>query len=219
MIQQGSEAWKQMRLGKATASRISDIVAKTKSGPSASRANYAAQLVAERLTGTLQESYSNAAMQWGTDTEAQARAAYEFHTDTDVVLVDFVDHPTIPMSGASPDGLIAARGLVEFKCPQTAGHIATLLGAKIDGKYITQMQWQMACTGRAWCTFASFDPRLPPEMQLHVRRVERDDAMIAELEREVLMFLNEVAATVENLHTRYQLRGQLAASLARTEAA
>lgn len=210
---QGSEEWKAARLGKVTASRVSDVVAKTKTGWSTSRANYMAQLVAERLTGTCQESYTNAAMQWGTDTEAQARAAYEFHTDRDVEIVAFVEHPRMSWAGCSPDGLVEVNGLVEFKCPLTATHIATLLGGEIDGKYVKQAQWQMACSERAWCDFASFDPRLPPEMQLHVRKIERDDETIKWLEHEVAAFLDEVANTVENLRTRYQLRGQLAAAV------
>lgn len=209
MIQQSPE-WFAERLGKATASRVADIVAKTKSGPSTSRANYCAQLVAERLTGTLQESFTNGAMQHGIDTEPKARAAYEFHTDTDVREVSFVDHPRIPMSGASPDGLVAHDGLVEFKCPTVATHITTLLGGEIDKKYVLQMQWQMACTGRAWCDFASFDDRLPPEMQLHVRRVKRDDECIAELEREVITFLAEVEDKVQKLRARYQPQAEAA---------
>ena len=208
---QGDENWKAIRLGKVTASRVFDVVARTKSGPAASRANLMAALVAERLTGTSQDSYSNTAMQWGTDTEPLARAAYEFHTDTDVALIAFVDHPSITMSGCSPDGLVGQDGLVEFKCPSVATHISTLMGAEIDGKYVKQMQWQMRCCERAWCDFASFDPRLPPEMQLHVRRVKRDDALIAELEREVRVFLEEVSETVERLRKLYQ-PGQMEAA-------
>lgn len=202
-MDQRSPEWFSARAGKVTASRIADVMAKTKTGWGAGRANYAAQLVAERLTGITAESYSNAAMQWGTDTEPQARSMYELETGAAVVEVGFIDHPTIAMSGASPDGLVGVEGLVEIKCPNTATHIETLRGAPIADKYIKQMQWQMACTDRQWCDFASFDPRLPDEMQLHVRRVMRDDALIAEIEAAVSDFLDEVAATVADLQHRY----------------
>lgn len=200
---QRTDEWFAARLGKATASRIADIVARTKSGYSASRANYAAQLVAERLTGTVAESFSNAAMQWGTATEPEARAAYEWETDATVVEVGFIDHPRIAMAGASPDGLVGDDGLVEIKCPNVATHIETLLGGTVPAKYVTQMQWQMACTGRRWCDFVSYDPRLPDEMRLFVQRVERDDARISELEKEVETFLAEVDDTVRRLRERY----------------
>jgi putative phage-type endonuclease len=203
MLEQRSEAWFLERAGKVTASCIYKVLARTKSGYGADRANYAAQLVTERLTGQAAASFSNAAMQWGTDTEPRARAAYEFKHDATVIETGFHPHPVIEMSGASPDGLVDDCGLVEIKCPNSATHIETLTGAAIDRKYILQMQWQMACTGREWCDFASFDPRLPVAMQLHVRRVERDADLIAEIEDEVTKFLGEVAATVADLEARY----------------
>ena len=204
-IKQGSPEWFAIRCGKVTASRVSDVIAKTKSGWGAGRANYAAQLIAERLTGRVAESYSNAAMQWGTDTEPQARAAYEFHTDADVIEVGFEDHPTIAMTGASPDGLVGIDGLVEIKCPNTATHIDTLLKKRVPTKYITQMQWQMACTGRAWCDYISFDPRMPAEMTLFVQRVESDIERIFELEKDVIQFLCEVEAKVSELSDAYRM--------------
>jgi putative phage-type endonuclease len=201
MIEQGSIEWFQQRAGKATASRIADIIAKTKSGPSASRKNYAAQLVAERLTGTVEQSYTNAAMQWGTEKEPDARAAYAFlHADgMDVTTAEFVVHPAIADAGASPDGYVGTDGLVEIKAPNTATHIETLLGKTVPSKYVTQMMWQMACTGRAWCDFVSFDPRLPDHLSLFVQRVNRNDVMIGDLEREVEAFLAEVSATMKAL--------------------
>ncbi len=201
---QRSDDWFANRAGKVTASAIYKVMAKTKTGYGADRANYHAQLVAERLTGRSADSFSNAAMQWGVDTEAAARLAYAELIGEGIPEIGFVDHPVIAMSGASPDGLVGFDGLVEIKCPNTATHIATLTGSNIDRKYLLQMQWQMACTERQWCDFASFDPRLPPEMQLHVRRVERDDALLAEIEGEVLPFLAEVAATVEQLSNDYR---------------
>jgi hypothetical protein len=145
-------------------------------------------------------------MEWGTDNEAEARLAYEFRTDATVDQVGFILHPRIEMSGASPDGLVGADGLVEIKCPNTATHIETLLTGAIPGKYETQMLWQMACTDRAWCDFASFDPRLPEEMRLFVKRFARDDARIAEMEEAVREFLFDLDTTVRRLTERYSLR-------------
>lgn len=204
MMEQRTDDWFAARAGKATASSIYKILAKTKTGYGADRENYAAQLVAERLTGKPADSFSNAAMQWGIDMEANARAAYAESIGDNPVEVGFIDHPLIAWSGASPDGLVGFDGLVEIKCPNTATHIRTLNGAGIDKKYMLQMQWQMACTERDWCDFVSFDPRLPDEMQMHVRRVERDAAMLAEIEAEVTKFLDEVAATVAQLEATYR---------------
>lgn len=204
-ITQNSPEWFQARIGKVTASRVADIIAKTKSGYSTSRANYMAQLIAERLTGQVVETYTNAAMTRGLEVEPDARAAYVFHTDSDVTEVGFVEHPTIPMTGASPDGLIGADGLVEIKCPNTATHLDTLLGEPIPTKYITQMMWQMACTGRKWCDFVSFDPRLPEAMRLYVYRVTRDDALIENMEKSVREFLAETEKKVSDLTARYPM--------------
>lgn len=212
---QRTAEWFAARLGKATASKIADVVAKTKSGYAATRKNYAAQLVAERLTGVPAETFTSPAMQWGTDTETEARDAYRQHTLHEVRECGFIDHPAIAMSGASPDGLIGDDGLLELKCPNTSTHIETLLGKSAPSKYVHQMMWQMACTGRAWCDFVSYDPRLPDSMRLLVVRLDRDDAMIAELEAEVTAFLNEVDETVQALKARYEsdLRAQLNSSL------
>ena len=204
MIEQRTEQWFQQRAGHLTASRIADMMATTRSGWGASRANYAAQLIAERLTGVAESGFTNAAMQWGIDTEAEARSAYEFIQGATVVEAPFVLHPAIEWSGASPDGFVGDKGLIEIKCPNTATHIATLRGEAIADKYIKQMQWQMACTNTDWCDFASYDPRLPVEMQLHVRRVERDDKLIAEIEAAAVEFLAEIAATVAELENTYR---------------
>lgn len=202
-MEQGSPEWFAVRCGKVTASRVADIIAKTKTGYSTSRANYAAQLVTERLTGRPSETYTNAAMQWGTDMEPEARAAYEFYQAVTVEQIGFVLHPNIGECGASPDGLVGDDGLVEIKCPITATHIETLLGRVAPAKYMTQMQWQMACTGRKWCDFVSFDPRMPESMQFFVQRINRDEAVIADLEAEVIAFLKEVRAKVDELRNIY----------------
>lgn len=200
MIEQGSPEWFAQRLGKVTASRVADVIAKTKTGYSTSRDNYMAQLVCERMTGTVAESYTNSAMQHGIDNEPLARAAYESIKDVLVDEVAMITHPTIEMAGASPDGLVEDDGLVEIKAPQTNTHIDTLLSQTVPGKYITQMQWQMACTGRKWCDFVSFDPRMPEDLRLFIKRVDRDDKLIAELESEVVKFLKELDEKIEKLN-------------------
>jgi putative phage-type endonuclease len=199
MMDQGSEEWFTIRIGKVTASRVADVIAKTKTGYSASRDNYMAQLVCERLTGQKGESFTNAAIQHGIDTEAYARAAYEALHDVLVDEVGFVPHPTIEMAGASPDGLVGDDGLLEIKCPNTATHIETLLSQSVPGKYNTQMQFQMACTGRQWCDFVSFDNRLPEELQLFVKRVPRDTVFIRLIEAEIIQFLAELDDKINKL--------------------
>ena len=202
-MEQRTEEWYNARLGKVTASRVADVVAKTKSGYSTSRANYMAELICERLTGFKGESYMNAAMQWGVTTEPEARAAYEAKAGVFVTEVGFTPHLLIDSSGASPDGLVDDDGLVEIKCPFTATHLETLLSDTAPSKYITQMQWQMACTERNWCDFVSYDPRLPESMRLFVKRVPRDPALIAELEKEVESFLAEMEDKIEKLVEKY----------------
>ena len=191
MMEQRTDDWFAARLGKVTASRVADVIAKTKTGYGAGRANYMADLVVERLTGQKASSFTNAAMEWGTEQEANAKAAYAAKTGILVEDVGFIDHPTVAMSGASPDGL-AEDGLVEIKCPNTATHLEYIFDGKPPQKYVTQMQWQMACAGKPWCEFASFDPRLPERLQLLVVRVPRDDDYIKILEQEVTTFLQEL---------------------------
>lgn len=199
MLEQRTAEWHAARCGKVTASRIVDVMAKGKSGEAATRADYKAELAREILTGTQLEGFSSPAMRWGTETEPFARSAYEAANDSFIDQVMFVDHPSLPMSGASPDGLVDADGLVEIKCPDTKQHIAFLLGASIKRDYLLQMQWQMACTERQWCDFVSYDPRMPIGLQMKVVRVMRDDALIREIEIEVMQFGLEVAAMVKSL--------------------
>jgi putative phage-type endonuclease len=203
MIEQGTHEWLSQRLGKVTASRVADVMATTKTGVSASRANYMAELIAERLTGEGGEFYVNSAMERGTQLEPIARSCYEFETGDAVEPAPFVAHPFIANSGASPDGFVGELGLIEIKCPGSPKHIATITGGSIDGKYVKQMQWQMACTNREWCDFVSYDPRLPVEMQLHIRRVNRDGKMIAEMEEAVRDFLSELDAVVIKLTNQF----------------
>ncbi|MGF6434353.1 lambda exonuclease family protein [Bradyrhizobium elkanii] len=202
-IIQGSDEWKALRLGKVTASRVADVIAKTKTGYSASRANYMAQLIAERLTDTVADAYTNAAMQHGTETEPEARSAYEFYQGVTVEQVAFVPHPKIDQAGCSPDGLVGDDGLVEIKCPNTATHLETLLGHAVPSKYEAQMQFQMACTGRKYCDFVSYDPRMPENMRLFIKRVNRNDRLISDIESEIASFLLEMAVKLSELNSLY----------------
>lgn len=202
-MEQRTDEWFSARLGCVTASRTADVMAKTKSGYSASRANYMAQLITERLTGQPAEGFSSAAMQWGTDTEPQARMAYELMTGETVQETGFVLHPSIKFFGASPDGLVGSDGLLEIKCPNTSTHIDTLLADKVPSKYLTQMHVQMICTGRNWCDFVSFDPRLPGDMSFWMQRVHRDDAFCKEIETEVSSFLDELGTKIQQLRSKF----------------
>lgn len=197
---QRTDGWFADRLGKVTASRLADVIAKTKSGPAAaSRGNYMAQLALERLTGTKAESYSNASMQWGVEQEPFARAAYEAAKGVLVDEVGFLPHPEIEASGASPDGLVGDDGMVEIKCPDTKTAIECWLTGTIDAKYFAQMQWQMRCADRAWCDYVVFDPRMPAKGQLYIKRVDRDNKFIADAEVEVVKFLAELDQKVAAL--------------------
>lgn len=196
MIQQGTPEWLALRAGKVTASRVADILAKTKTGVSASRGNYLIQLAIERATGNIEPSYTNEAMQWGIDNEAQARVAYEVESGNFVDQVPFVDHSNIDGFGCSPDGLVCDRGLVEIKCPNSATHWSYIKANAPPNKYYIQMQAQMACTNTEWCDFVSFDPRMPDRSKLLIVRVDRDQNFIDEMENEVKQFLNEVQIEV-----------------------
>jgi len=197
-MQQGSQEWREARLGKVTASRIADLMAKTKTGYSSSRENYMAQLICERLTGKVTEGFTNAAMEWGTQTEPEARAAYSARTGELVEEVGFICHPTIEGAGASPDGIVG-EGLVELKAPNTSTHLEYIFAGKPPAKYVAQMQWQMCVTGRPFCDFASYDPRLPEHLRLFIKRVPRDDQYIAEIEAEVRKFLSEMEEKISKL--------------------
>ena len=198
-MEQRSPEWFAARLGKVTASRIADVMATVKNGEAAGRKNYRAELVVERLTQQAPESYTNAAMQWGVDQEDPARECYEFLHDCTVEQVGLIDHPTIPMSAASPDGLVGDDGMIEIKCPNTATHLEYLTTGTVPNKYLLQMQWQMACCNRKWNDFVSYDPRLPGNLQMFRVRVVRDDELITCIETAVKLFLSEVDEMVEKL--------------------
>lgn len=205
-----SDEWAQSRLGKLTASRMADAIAKTKAGWSTSRQKYMIELMAERFTGMSADAYLNSAMLWGIETEPAARAAYEAQSGYPVIKAPFVDHPVIPMSGCSPDGFAGDDGLVEIKCPETRTHVANLINKIIPDNYVIQMQWQMACTGRQWCDFCSFDPRMPAKLRLSITRVKRDDKLIAGLQKLAIDFLNELDRTVEIIEGGHLESGDIA---------
>jgi len=206
---QRSEDWYAARLGKATASRFKDAIATKKQtekqkkdnlpgDPMQAQLDYLTELVVERLTQAPIQRYTTAAMTWGTEQEPAARAAYERVTGRIVEETGFVCHDTL-MAGCSPDGLVDWDGLIEIKCPwNTANHIETLLNG-MPADHIPQVQGQMWITGREWCDFVSYDPRMPEALQLHVQRIQRDEAFIADLERRVTSFLAEVGNQVEAL--------------------
>jgi putative phage-type endonuclease len=197
-VEQRSAEWFAMRAGKVTASRVADILAKTKTGPSASRQNYLIELALQRTTGVIQESYSNSAMEWGTQTEPQARVAYEVATGNFVDQIAFVDHPSIEWFGCSPDGLVN-DGLIEIKCPNSATHWEYFKAKEPPKKYFIQMQAQMAVTGKDWCDFVSFDPRMPERSQLLIVQVQRVKEFILYMETEIKQFLDEVEAEVQQM--------------------
>ena len=201
-----NEAWLAQRIAKVTASRISDVIAKTKTGVSTSRQNYLIQIVTERLTGKKADSgFVSQAMLDGIERESAARELYMRTRGVSVTEVGFFDHPVIKNSGASPDGAVNAEeegkyaGLIEIKCPIETTHTNTLMSKSVPSKYIPQMQWQLACTGAKWVDFVSYNPNFPEELQLFVARVDRDDTYIGELEAEVIKFLDEVEQTILKL--------------------
>lgn len=197
---QGSPEWFAVRCGRVTASRAKDVLAKIKTGEAASRKNYRAQLVAERLTGVVAESFESDAMRWGTECEPAARAAYEALTGSLVEQVAFVHHAQW-MAGASPDGLVDDDGLIECKCPNTATHIETILKG-MSPDHIPQIQFQLWITCRAYCDFVSYDPRMPEHLQLTVQRIVRDQDYIEQLAAEVKVFLDEVDQVIAQLNQR-----------------
>lgn len=198
-MDQRTEEWYQARLGKVGASRVADVVARTKSGYAASRANYMAELVVERLTGKPTEGFSSSSMLWGVEKEPMARDAYSATRGEFVTEVGFMQHPRIKMAGASPDGLIGTTGCLEIKCPNTAQHIEYLMTKEPPQKYYYQMQWQMACAMATFCDWVSYDPRMPENLRLLIVRIERDDDTIKMLETEVEQFLVELDGKVKAL--------------------
>jgi putative phage-type endonuclease len=193
---QRSSDWFSARWGVITASRYGDVINQTKSGYAASRKNYMSELVIQRLTPppTEDDGYKNAAMTFGIDNEPVAKLAYELETGNTVDEAFFeLLNPDI---GASPDGYVGEVGLIEIKCPNTATHIETIKTNEVPKYYIPQIQGQMMVTGRDWCDFVSYDPRLPENAQLFIKRVKRDEAYIKDLLKELNKFITELEKEV-----------------------
>ena len=203
-MEQRSPEWFAARAGKVTASRVADVMAKIKSGESASRKNYKADIICERLTGTPTEGFTTKAMQDGIDREPIARAEYESRFSLFVDEIAIIDHPTIPMAAASPDGMVGSDGLIEIKCPNKATHLEYFMDGVVPSKYIPQMNWQLACTGRKWVDFVSYNPDFPDWMQLFVIRHHRNDEDIQIMESEVMAFLKEVDQIIEKLRSKHE---------------
>lgn len=190
---QGSPEWFAARCGKVTASRIDDVLAKGRSGaPSATRAAYMGELIAETLTGQPANQFQgNADTDRGIELEPAARAAYEGALGVLAMPVGLVLHPRIDRSGASPDGLIG-DGLLEIKCPRIHTHIEYLLGGVPPAKYLPQMAWQAACAERPWVDFVSYCPLMPTDLQLFIARYEPPMQYLREIEDAVVGFLAEL---------------------------
>lgn len=197
-MQQRTEEWHKARLAKVTASRVYDVVKRGVKGQYLkAREDYLSELLTEKLTGEPYHTLTTQAMQHGIDTEPLARSFYEHETGIMVIETGFVNHPSIANFGASPDGLISQDGLIEIKCPNTAQHITFIRTGLIDERYQYQMLAQMACTGRNWCDFVSFDDRMPENLTIKIKRFPRDNKRISIMESEIIKFLNEL----DNLET------------------
>jgi len=196
---QGSEEWHKARLGKVTASRVKDVMAKTKTGYGASRQNYMMELVCQTLSGSKEEGFTSAAMKRGVELEPDARNAYQFFENADVTECGLIIHPTLDLFAASPDGLVGDDGLIEIKCPNTATHLDFLETGKPKREYILQMHAQMLCTGRKWCDFVSYDDRLA-SLSYKCVRVEFDIDLAGEILKEVSSFLAELDKKLNNIN-------------------
>ncbi|WP_156851524.1 lambda exonuclease family protein [Bartonella refiksaydamii] len=205
-MEQRTAEWFQARLGKVTASNVYNVLSKTAKGlPTSKYEDYKMKLMTERLTGEISQSYTTAAMQWGIEHEENALREYEFIYDTNVTKCGFIQHPKIEMAGASPDGLIGEDGLIEVKCPRSVNHMRFCISDEIKPEYHAQMQFQMACTGRKWCDFVSYDSRFAGEsfnLRMKVKRVHRDEKQIEQINKAVEAFLAEIDQDMKQILTK-----------------
>jgi predicted phage-related endonuclease len=205
-VSQQTGEWLQARIGCVTASRVADIVTrlKSKKGPdgelaySADRQKYKKELIYENMTNLSLGHWVSPAMDWGSENEPLAKAAYEMEADVELQDGGFWLHDEIPRFGASPDALVGEFGLLECKCPPS-GHLDILQSRVIPVEYEPQMLAQMACTGRQWCDFVSFNPDFPKQHRIFIKRFHRDEARITELQNEVMKFLMEVVQAINAL--------------------
>jgi|SRR5581483_2354819 len=200
-LHQRTAEWIQMRCGCVTASRLCDVMAKLKKRPdeAAAKTNYRNELIAERLTGRAADHYVSMYMDEGTENEPLARAAYEMALNVEVQQIGLATHPRIEWFAASPDALVNDDGLLEIKCLKTTNHLEIVRTGIVPAEFKWQMLGEMSCAERSWCDFISYDPKLPPGLRLYVKRFDRDEASIAEMEQEVEKFLAEVEAVVTEL--------------------
>lgn len=194
---QGSEEWIAARLGKVTGTGFQKVLAK---GQGKTRKSYMIQLVAERLSGLPQDSFCNGAMDWGTQHEDEAVAAYEAMKGVEVQKVGFVEYTDD--IGVSPDGFVGDDGMAEIKCPNTATHIQTILSDKMPTTYTAQVQGNLWVSERQWCDFVSFDPRMKSQ-RIFIVRVPRDDEYINNLQYETSKFLAELKELCERIETPF----------------
>jgi YqaJ-like viral recombinase domain len=197
---QNSPEWLMLRIGQVTASRVKDVVGKLKKGgETAARASYKLELLTEVLTGRATDHFVSLTMDFGKENEPLARTCYELERGVEVERVGYVRHASIQRAGCSPDGLVGEDGLVEFKVPNTTTHLEYLIADVVPEEYKPQMMWQMACTGRLWCDYVSYDPRLPADFGLFIKRFERDEEAICQMEKEVETFIAELNQMCEKL--------------------
>lgn len=197
-VVQGSEAWHSMRLGKVTASRMADVISKGRGkSPSKTSETYMIELITEIITGSAKPFFENEAMRWGTETEDQARAMYELNSGNEVEEVAFIEHSD--HVGVSPDGLIRDDGLLEIKCPASTTQIKRALSDSYSEEYKAQIQMQLWVSGREWCDFLSFDPRIDCDASYLLERVYRDENYIAEMEVKTFSFVENMIEQLNKL--------------------
>ncbi|WP_273722008.1 lambda exonuclease family protein [Bartonella sp. ML71XJBT] len=202
-MEQRTAEWFQARLGKVTASNVYNVLNKTAKGtPTSKYEEYKIKLMTERLTEEISQSYITPAMQWGIEHEEDALREYAFIYDTEVTRCGFIQHPTIQMAGASPDGFVGEDGLVEIKCPQSLNHLRFFIDDTIKPEYIAQMQFQMACTGRKWCHFMSYNPHFvgrSSHLRMKIKRINRDEEHIEAINKAVEIFLEEIEQEMQKI--------------------
>jgi hypothetical protein len=201
-LEQGSEAWRAIRAGKVTGSRINDVLtqARKKGDVSKVRQGYMFELIAERLTGIPEEQYSGFWPDHGKEFEPLAAAAYEVLFDQVLQKVGFIVHPTMPFAGCSPDRLLGDRGIVGIKCPKTTTHLRWRQKNSCPEEHVAQLYWELCCTGREWADFVSYDPRLPEPLQLFAVRVFPEKALMTEMENQVKAFEDEIKESIKAIN-------------------
>lgn len=201
-VPSGTAEWVKARIGIVTASRLGDVMAKRKDKQEAApRRNYMRELVAERMTGFAIDHYVSPAMQWGLDYENEGKEYYEALSGNLIEPAGFILHRSIADFGATPDGFLSPDGVFEMKAPTTSTHLDWIIDGKVPPEYKPQMLGEMMCTGRQWCDFSSYDPRMPENKRLFVRRYEPTAAEFAEIEDAVRAFLLDLDRLWEAVHS------------------